>query len=70
MATFQLNNPNAPGSPSSYSLGNPGCDGNNQICTIEADNVGGAPDITDDLKNEMLEALNTRNNTDNVTLKS
>lgn len=69
MATFQLNVPNNPGLPASYSLGTPSCSGNNQICSIEADDNGGKPIITDDLRNEMLEALNTRSNTLNVSLK-
>ncbi|MDQ1150858.1 hypothetical protein QE382_002842 [Sphingobacterium zeae] len=70
MALFQLNDPSDPGNPDSYSAGSPGCSGNNQICTIDAPNVGGKPDITEDLRNEMLEALNTRTNTSHVTLKS
>ncbi|WP_447767938.1 hypothetical protein [Sphingobacterium faecium] len=70
MATFQLNDPSNPGLPASYSLGSPGCSGNNQICTIDAVNNSGQPEITEDLKDEMLEALNTRSNTSHVTLKA
>ncbi|WP_454880899.1 hypothetical protein [Sphingobacterium detergens] len=70
MATFQLNNPNAPGNPASYSLGTPSCSGNNSICTIEAPNSGGVPTISSALKDEMLQALNTRTSTTNVKLKA
>jgi len=71
MATFQLNVPSAPGLSSSYSIGTPACSGVNQICTIQAtDDGSGHPDITDSLKNEMLQALNTRTSTTNVRLKT
>lgn len=70
MATFQLNNPSNPGDPASYSLGTPPCLGNNQICTIEAPNAGGVPTISNALRNEMLQALNTKTNTTNVKLKA
>ncbi|WP_400261296.1 hypothetical protein ACFX5U_15380 [Sphingobacterium sp. SG20118] len=70
MPTFQLNNPNNPGDPASYSLGTAPCSGSNQICTIEAPNSTGVPSISTALRNEMLQALNTRTSTTNVKLKT
>lgn len=72
MAWFQLNDPSNPGEPSNYQpVGSPSCSGNNQICAVQATNDGtGHPEITEDLKNEMLTALNTRTSSANVQLKS
>jgi len=70
MAWFNLNNPNAPGTPSSYSpVGSPSCSGDQQICAINATASGSQPVITDALRNEMLTALNTHSSTSNVQLK-
>lgn len=72
MAWFSLIDPSNPGQPSSYQpVGSPSCSGNNQICALQADNDGsGHPEITEDLRNEMLTALNTRTSSTNVQLKS
>jgi len=75
MAWYSLNDPDAPGDPSSYQeIGSPsGCSGNNQICAVQAsEGSPGFPDLTDALKNEMLTALNTHStaNTPNVRLKT
>ncbi|WP_270089981.1 hypothetical protein [Sphingobacterium sp. SYP-B4668] len=72
MAIFHLNDPTKPGLPSSYLPGPPStpCAGNSQICTINATASGTVPVITEALRNEMLQALNTHANTANVILKA
>ncbi|SEO05086.1 hypothetical protein SAMN05216436_1309 [bacterium A37T11] len=72
MAWFQLDVPSAPADPSSYSVNSsPSCSGNSQICAVQTTASGsGDPNLTDALKNEMLQALNTHTSTTNVRLKS
>lgn len=74
MAQFQLNNPNQPTDPSSYTpvdpLNPPTCSGDQQICTIDATNTGGQPVIDTNLLKQMVRALNRHIDEPLVKLKA
>ncbi|MCW2263752.1 MULTISPECIES: hypothetical protein [Sphingobacterium] len=73
MALFQLNNPNQPTDPSSYTIptGTPTCSGSQQICTIDApDNGSGQPVIDSNLLKQMVRALNRHTDEPLVKLKA
>lgn len=73
MALFELNPAGDPTNPNDYTKkSSPSCPtGTNKICSIEADEVSGQPDITDALKDEMIRALHNRtSNAPTVVLRS
>lgn len=70
MAWFQLTGSN-PTNPSDYSPNpTPSCVGQNQICAVQADDNGGQPDLTPELKDEMIQALHNRTPSANVQLRN
>jgi len=73
MSWFSLNVSGNPTQPGDYSpVASPSCPtGTNKICAIQADPDGsGQPDITDSLKDQMIEALHNRTSSTNVQLRS
>ncbi|RKF36822.1 hypothetical protein BCY89_03875 [Sphingobacterium siyangense] len=73
MSWFSLNVNGNPTEPSDYtSVTTPSCPtGTNKICAIQADPDGsGQPDITDSLKDQMIQALHFRTPSTNVQLRS
>lgn len=71
MAWFTLNTGGNPTIPNNYTLetSTPNCLGEDQICAVQANNDGGKPDLTEELKDEMIIALHTRTPSTNVLLK-
>lgn len=73
MAWFSLNPNGNPTQPSNYTLqgSEPTCTGNSQICAVQAENDGNnRPELTEELKDEMIEALHDRASSTNVSLKN
>lgn len=73
MAWFSLNNSGDPTNPEDYTISatQPSCDpGNNQICAIQADaDANDQPELTDEVKDEMITALHNRASSATVRLK-
>jgi len=72
MAWFQLKAGQDPTLPQSYEpQDTPSCSGSGKICAVNADDNGNEqPDLTDELKNEMIQALHTGIPQPNVQLRS
>ncbi|ERJ57342.1 hypothetical protein [Sphingobacterium paucimobilis] len=70
MAWFELTG-SSPIAPSNYTFRNspPTCGGQDQICAVQANNVGGQPDLTPALKDEMITALHDGVESTNVKLR-
>ncbi len=50
-----------PVDPSHYTLGTPSCTtGADEICGIFAENVGSQPELDEEIKDQMIRALNSR----------
>lgn len=72
MAWFTLNTGGNPTTSQDYTLasGTPTCVGQNQICAVQANNDGGKPELTEELKDEMILALHSRSDRADVKLKN
>lgn len=72
MAWFQLVADGDPLNPADYNpVTSPGCSGSNYICAIQANpDASNQPVITTSLRNEMITALNTNSNSENVHLRA
>lgn len=72
MAWFSFTGTN-PSNPSHYTLAGsqPTCTSPTQrMCALQANNVGGSPDITNALKNEIINSLENEVDGPNVKLKT
>jgi len=72
MAWFQLEANGNPTQPTSYNpIASPSCSGSGKICAVQASDDGsGHPELTEDLKNEMIVALQSGSPSANVALRS
>lgn len=71
MSWHQLNTNGDPTNPFDYSpTGTPACSGSGKICAVNANpNAAGQPILTDALKNEMIQSLQTGIAKPNVKLR-
>lgn len=74
MAWFTLDpNSTDPTKPENYTLatGTPSCGGQNRICAVQAENDGSnKPELTEELKDEMIIALHNRSDRTDVKLRT